>query len=92
MLRFLTKNSYYPSFVASLVAIIEHKPAIGNSHPEHLSLCEGGTKRSEPLDVTEPTVIDFVNQLYAEITQLFPDAWVHIGGDEGTSMLVILIP
>jgi N-acetyl-beta-hexosaminidase len=39
---------------------------------------------SEPLDVTEPAVQDFVRDLYREIVELFPDDWIHIGGDEGT--------
>jgi N-acetyl-beta-hexosaminidase len=41
---------------------------------------------SEPLDVTEPAVQNFVRDLYREIVELFPDDWIHIGGDEGTSM------
>jgi hexosaminidase len=56
--------------------------AIGRSHPEFLSLCGNG-ERSEPLDVTKNGVADFVYQLYAEITELFPDPWIHVGGDEG---------
>lgn len=37
----------------------------------------------EPLDVTEPAVTEFVHRLYSELTDLFTDEWIHIGGDEG---------
>jgi hexosaminidase len=37
----------------------------------------------EPMDVTEPAVYDFVHTLYTEIAHLFPDQYIHIGGDEG---------
>jgi hexosaminidase len=58
--------------------------AIGQSHPELLSTNWRG-EPSEPLDVTEPAVHNFVNRLYDEIAQVFPDDWIHIGGDEGTT-------
>jgi len=60
-----------------------HSQAIGVSHPEYLSPCgDDDPRRSEPLDVTEPAVYDFVHQLYSELTRLFPDDWIHLGGDE----------
>jgi Glycosyl hydrolase family 20, catalytic domain len=67
--------------------------AIGKSHPEFLSLCYN-KGRSEPLDVTNTAVYDFVHGLYAEITQLFPDEWIHLGGDEGnfSSHLIDVYP
>jgi hexosaminidase len=61
-----------------------HSQAVGASHPEFLSLCDDNTDdvRSEPLDVTEPSVWQFVQDLYLELQQLFPDQWIHLGGDE----------
>jgi N-acetyl-beta-hexosaminidase len=38
---------------------------------------------SEPLDVTETAVHQFVERLYIEAAGLFPDDWMHLGGDEG---------
>lgn len=57
-----------------------HSQAIGASHPELLTQCQG--KWSEPLDVTKNEVYPFVNKLYNEISAIFPDDWIHIGGDE----------
>jgi hexosaminidase len=62
--------------------------AIGLSHPEFLSLCYGKV-RSEPLDVTNTAVYNFVHDLYSEITQLFPDSWIHLGGDEGKVIAIL---
>jgi hypothetical protein len=59
--------------------------AIGKSHPEFLTTCPDG-QRSEPLNVMEPVVHAFVHDLYAEVAELFPDPWMHIGGDEGASV------
>lgn len=63
---------------------------IGKSHPEYLSLCGDG-RRSEPLDVTDPSIYDFVHDLYAELAQLFPDPWIHLGGDEGKSVFLPIV-
>jgi len=45
-----------------------------------MSAC--GDEPLEPLNLTSPAVDDFVTGLYQEITQLFPDEWIHVGGDE----------
>ena len=57
-----------------------HSQAIGASHPELLTWCDG--RRNEPLDVTKPEVYPFVFKLYDEINATFLDDWIHIGGDE----------
>jgi hexosaminidase len=56
--------------------------AIGNSHPELLSKCSNGVL-SEPLNATNEAVYEFVFDLYDEITLLFADEYIHLGGDEG---------
>ena len=56
--------------------------AIGESHPEFLSLCYDN-ERSEPLDVTNSELYNFVHALYAEVSHVFSDPWIHLGGDEG---------
>jgi hexosaminidase len=56
-----------------------HTRAIGVSHPEFMSHCPGP---SEPFDPTSPAVYDFVRRFYQEISQLFPDEMIHVGGDE----------
>jgi N-acetyl-beta-hexosaminidase len=50
-----------------------------------LTACFENDPIPEPLDVTEPAVQDFVDRLYREIGPLFPDEWIHVGGDEGTN-------
>lgn len=37
---------------------------------------------SEPLDVTEPKVYEFVQNLYDELVSITTDQMIHIGGDE----------
>lgn len=59
-----------------------HSQAIGNSHPELLSKCSNDVV-SEPLNVTDDALYDFVFGLYDELTQLFSDEYIHVGGDEG---------
>jgi hexosaminidase len=34
------------------------------------------------MDVTRQSTYDFLDKFFSEITQLFPDQYVHIGGDE----------
>jgi hexosaminidase len=58
-----------------------HSQAVGVSHPELLTAC-GDAGPREPLDVTEPAVYRFVHILYDEIAALWPDQWLHVGGDE----------
>ena len=38
--------------------------------------------RIGPLNPVTPSTIPFVQALYKEIGRVFPDKWVHIGGDE----------
>jgi len=56
-----------------------HCQAIAASHPEYMSYCP---KPSEPLDPTQPAVYEFLEKLYSEITHVFPDEYIHVGGDE----------
>lgn len=57
-----------------------HTASIGKSHPELLSYCDG--RYQEPLNVTRPQTYDFLRTLYDEVMSLFPDSWIHVGGDE----------
>jgi hexosaminidase len=58
-----------------------HSQAVGASHPELLTAC-GDAGIKEPFDVTEPAVYRFLYILYDEIASVWPDQWIHIGGDE----------
>jgi len=57
-----------------------HTQAVAKSHPEFMSYCND--EPLEPFNVTNPRVDDFVSGLYDEISELFPDGWIHVGGDE----------
>jgi hexosaminidase len=59
-----------------------HSQAVGASHPKLLTACGDSGAPREPLDVTEPAVYRFLYILYDEIADLWPDQWIHIGGDE----------
>jgi hexosaminidase len=59
-----------------------HSQVLGKSHPELLSQCSPGGSFAAPLDPTLPGVYQFVENLYKEITTLFPDPFIHVGGDE----------
>jgi hexosaminidase len=56
-----------------------HTGSIGKSHPELMSRCPDP---SEPLDPSNPDVYDFVRTIYQDLKDIFPDEFVHVGGDE----------
>jgi hypothetical protein len=56
-----------------------HTNGIAKSHPELMAHCP---LASEPLDPTNPNVYDFVETIYHDLAAIFPDAYVHVGGDE----------
>lgn len=61
-----------------------HSNPLGLSHPDLMSQCEHGSKSpfTAPLNPTLPQVYKFVENLYQEVTTLFVDEYIHIGGDE----------
>ena len=56
-----------------------HTQSIANSHPEIMPKCPNP---SEPVDPTNPAVYDFVENIYKDLTSVFVDEFVHVGGDE----------
>ena len=56
-----------------------HTTSIGKSHPELMSHCP---VPSEPLDPSNPSVYKFVENVYTDLKNLFPDSFIHVGGDE----------
>eukprot|EP00980_Cylindrotheca_fusiformis_P007954 scaffold1697_cov120-Cylindrotheca_fusiformis.AAC.36 len=56
-----------------------HSQSIVSSHPELMSSCPSP---SEPIDPTNPSVYDFVRTVYSDLSKVFPDDFVHVGGDE----------
>ncbi|XP_050587198.1 beta-hexosaminidase subunit beta-like [Bombus affinis] len=63
-----------------------HTRSWGLAHPELLTTCydNGGKPNGKlgPMNPTNPQLYEFLSRLFAEIVQVFPDQYVHLGGDE----------
>lgn len=60
-----------------------HTVSWGVSHPEILTACEGDLKGYYgPIDPTNEQVYAFLEKFFREIVQVFPDKYLHLGGDE----------
>lgn len=60
-----------------------HTRSWGVSHPELLTQCYGPYEgKLGPMDPTNPIVYDFMDQLLQELVDVFPDKYIHLGGDE----------
>lgn len=62
-----------------------HSRSWGVSHPELLTACEGiHTGKLGPIDPTKEETYTFVRRLLSEVISVFPDDYVHLGGNDGT--------
>ncbi|XP_055295128.1 beta-hexosaminidase subunit beta-like [Sitodiplosis mosellana] len=60
-----------------------HTRSWGVSHPELLTACEGVySGKLGPMDPTNEDTYIFMQKLLAEIGTVFPDEYIHLGGDE----------
>ncbi|XP_074030634.1 beta-hexosaminidase subunit beta [Leptinotarsa decemlineata] len=60
-----------------------HTRSWGVAHPEILTACEGNfTGKLGPIDPSKEIVYDFLEGLFEEIHETFPEEYVHLGGDE----------
>jgi len=63
-----------------------HTRSWGNSHPELLAVCYGKDGKPDgslgPMDPTKESTFNFVEKFFKEITEVFPDKYLHLGGDE----------
>jgi len=63
-----------------------HTQAWGSGHPELLTECydTSGQKTGVlgPMDPTKKLVYSFLETFFEEVTQVFPDKYLHLGGDE----------
>ena len=58
-----------------------HTTAWGKGYPELLTNCVHEDSR-KVLDPVANTTYEFMEQLLKEIKQVFPDEYIHLGGDE----------
>jgi hexosaminidase len=56
-----------------------HTFSIGHAHPELMAFCPDA---GSVVDATKPEVYSFVEDVYNDLNNLFPDRMVHVGGDE----------
>jgi hexosaminidase len=56
-----------------------HTRVIAKSHPEFMAFCPDPASL---VDATKEEVYDFVENIYKDLSNLFPDDMVHVGGDE----------
>ncbi|KAI4504409.1 hypothetical protein M0802_000880 [Mischocyttarus mexicanus] len=63
-----------------------HVAAWGLSYPEFLTKCYDSTGKQTgklgPINPIKTEVYEFMRNLFSEIVQVFPDQYVHLGGDE----------
>ncbi|KAK2576822.1 hypothetical protein KPH14_005456 [Odynerus spinipes] len=62
-----------------------HVASWGLAYPQLLTQCydsSGKEKGMGPLNPTNPEVYEFMKNLFSEIVQVFPDQYLHLGGDE----------
>ncbi|XP_031618894.1 beta-hexosaminidase subunit beta-like [Contarinia nasturtii] len=60
-----------------------HTRSWGVSHPELLTACDGYLNgKLGPIDPTNEQVYTFIQKLLTEVVVVFPDEYIHLGGDE----------
>ncbi|XP_032675965.1 beta-hexosaminidase subunit beta-like [Odontomachus brunneus] len=63
-----------------------HTRSWGLAYPELLTACYDSNGKLNgklgPMNPTRPALYEFVRNLFSEIVQVFPDQYVHLGGDE----------
>ena len=66
--------------------VLFHTQAFEPGHPGLLTECydDRGQKNGKhgPMDPSKPAVYQFVEAFFEEITQVFPEKYLHLGGDE----------
>ncbi|XP_059486841.1 beta-hexosaminidase subunit beta-like [Neocloeon triangulifer] len=63
-----------------------HTRSWGDSHPELLTVCYDETGKPKPIlgpmDPTKESTYKFIDKFFAELAEVFPDKYMHVGGDE----------
>jgi hexosaminidase len=73
-------------YVLNLIFVPGHTRSWGEAHPELLTSCYGSSGAPDgslgPMDPTKKSTHTFVKKFLKEVAQVFPDKFLHIGGDE----------
>lgn len=60
-----------------------HTRSWGVSHPEVLTQCEGSYQGlMGPMNPIKDVTYQFIDELFREVQEVFPDQYIHVGGDE----------
>lgn len=62
-----------------------HTQSWGKGQPDFLTPCyKGGTPSGAfgPVNPTLPSTYQFITRLFKEVSSVFPDSYIHLGGDE----------
>ncbi|XP_045461633.1 beta-hexosaminidase subunit beta-like isoform X2 [Harmonia axyridis] len=59
-----------------------HTLSWGKGVADILTKCVGISDQYGPMDPSLPNVYKFLTEFYSEISKVFPDKYVHLGGDE----------
>lgn len=63
-----------------------HTRSWGLSYPELLTPCQSA-RNDPPFDPSNDKTYTFMNNLLREVGTVFPDEYIHLGGDEGKVLL-----
>ncbi len=59
-----------------------HSQSWGVGYPELLTTCYGLDEPTGPMNPTTNYIFPFLETFFSEIAQVFPDQYIHVGGDE----------
>ncbi len=59
-----------------------HSQSWGKGYPYLLTQCYNMDQEYGPMNPTTDTLFPFLENFFGEIAKVFPDQYIHVGGDE----------